>query len=573
MSRTESEIAAKNPPAYRLGYFIFYTNINMLKDHTGERVALRSQGVQVLARLLEHCGEVVSKDALSEAVWRDTFVTDDSLVQCIADIRRALGDSDHEIVQTVPKQGYLVVATALDAEALGRVQGGDAPKVGRRKTSGPLIAAVVLGLLVLGLGYFAFGPFDVPTAAEETVPLPNGPRVVLVPFRNLGENPDDAFFTEGLMRDINAQLSRFSNLFVIAPEAAAAFRDNPDCGAIRAALKADYILSGTAQRYKDRVRVTTAFLDAKSCQQLTPPGPFDRDLSIDDVLDIQLEIASKVASEIGSSDAPLFNVAVQREIRDRAPETLSAYECVLQGYWFYQTFAPPAHRRARACLERTVSEEPGYSLAWSRLAFTYMEAKKFVIDPPPDWAERAGEAAKNALATDRGNPDGYYAEAALSRMNGEDIAVFLDFANKAIQLNPNDSWILADLGTWLAYSGRWEEGEAWITRARALNPNLHSGFNNVWHLHAFMRGDYPEAINIMLTMGTLVHMNMASLAASYALKGDQAKAEEWVARLREKYPDFEKEPRAPFRARGMPPELIDKLMEGLAVAGYDVPAE
>ena len=46
-----------------------------------------------------------------------------------------------------------------------------------------------------------------------------------------------------------------------------------------------------------------------------------------------------------------------------------------------------------------------------------------------------------------------------------------------------------------------------------------------------------------------------------------------LARLREKYPDFEMEPRAPFRARGMPPELIEKLMEGLALAGYDVPAE
>ena len=64
-----------------------------------------------------------------------------------------------------------------------------------------------------------------------------------------------------------------------------------------------------------------------------------------------------------------------------------------------------------------------------------------------------------------------------------------------------------------------------------------------------------------------------SLAASYALNGDQEKAEEWVARLREKYPDFAKDPRAPYRAGGMPKELIDRLMEGLELAGYDVPPE
>jgi len=573
MSRTEPEIVPKDSEIYRLGDFIFEMKANQLRSIDGTRVALRSQSTQVLARLLRQCGKVVSKDALAETVWQDTFVTDDSLVQCIADIRRAIGDTNHEIVQTVPKQGYLVVAKKGDAGRSGDDASGVPPASGRRGAGTAVALAAVLGLAAFGLGYLASRPAEPPQATGIAAPLPNGPRIVLIPFRNLGENPDDAFFTEGLTRDINAQLSRFSNLFVIAPEAGAAFRDNPDCSAIRERLNADYILTGTAQRYNDRVRVTTAFLDAKSCRQLTPPGPFDRDLSVDDVLDIQLDIASKVASQVGSGDAPLFNVAVQQKIRDRAPETLSAYECVLQSYWFYQTFAPPEHRRARACLERTVKEEPGYSLAWSRLAFIYMEARKYVIDPPPDWAERAGEAAKTALATDRDNPDGYYAQAALSRMKGEDIGVFLDFANKAVDLNPNDSWILADLGTWLAYSGRWEEGEIWITRARALNPNLHSGFNNVWHLHAFMRGDYPEAIRIMLAMGTLVHMNMASLAASYALNGDQAKAEEWVARLRERYPDFEKDPRAPFRARGMPQELIEKLMAGLVLAGYTVPAE
>lgn len=567
MSRTEPEIDPKESEIFRLGDFVFYKNINQLRGADGARVPLRSQSTQVLALLLRHRGEVVSKDALAEAVWQDTFVTDDSLVQCIADIRRALGDAGHEIVQTVPKQGYLVIATIAGDAARG---GGAGRRGGRIR----LVAlALLLALIALGVGFLAMGPTGAPMAAGPAVPLPEGPRIVLIPFRNLGEDPDDAFFTEGLTRDINAQLARFSNLFVIAPEAGVAFRDDPDCDAIRQQLKADYILTGTAQRYNERIRITTAFLDAKTCRQLTPPGPFDRDLSVGGVLDIQLEIASKVASEVGSSDAPLFNVAVQRDIRDKAPETLSAYECVLLGYWFYQTFAPAEHRRARACLERAVIVEPGYSLAWSRLAFIYMEAKKFVIDPPPDWVERAGEAARNALAQDRDNPDGYYAQAALSRMKGEDIAVFLDFANRAIAINPNDSWILADLGTWLAYSGRWEEGEVWITRARALNPNLHSGFNNVWHLHAFMRGDYPAAINTMLTMGTLVHMNMASLAASYALNGDQAKAEEWVDRLRAKYPDFVKDPRAPFRARGMPDELIEKLMEGLVLAGYDVPAE
>ena len=64
-----------------------------------------------------------------------------------------------------------------------------------------------------------------------------------------------------------------------------------------------------------------------------------------DILDVQLEIAKKVVAQIGSSDAPLFNAAVQAAIRRKAPETLESYDCVLLTYWFYETFAPERQRR------------------------------------------------------------------------------------------------------------------------------------------------------------------------------------------------------------------------------------
>ncbi len=186
----------------------------------------------------------------------------------------------------------------------------------------------------------------------------------------------------------------------------------------------------------------------------------------------------------------------------------------------------------------------------------------------------ARDAANNALIADRDNPDAYYALAILSRMLEEDLAVYEKLAKRAIDLNPNDAWILADLGTFLAYAGEWEKGKEWVTRARALNPRLHRGYDNVWHLHAFARGDYEEARNIMLNMGPVRgYMGMASLTASYAMNGERQKAEAMLARIREELPDSLKDPRAPFRARGMPTELIEGLMEGLRRAGLDVPPE
>ncbi|MEP5091515.1 MAG: adenylate/guanylate cyclase domain-containing protein [Paracoccaceae bacterium] len=408
--------------------------------------------------------------------------------------------------------------------------------------------------------------------AKGDTELPTGARIALMPFENVGTDKNDAYFSEGLSRDVSALLAKFSNLFIIAPEATAKFRDEPGCERILEELGADYILRGSVQRSTEKLRVTTTFTDAKTCRQLSPPGPFDVDLSAVNLLDVQLEIARKVPAEVGSSDSPLFRSTVAQEIRDKAPESLNAYECVFLSFWFYQTFTLEGHRKARDCLLRTVESEPNYSLGWSRLAYNYLESKKRSFDTDPNWAQLAREAANKALDADRDNPDIYYALAILSRMTGKSRNVFLNFANRAIELNPNDSWILADLGIFLAYSGEWEKGEAWITRARALNPLLHPGYGNAFHLHAIVRGDYEEAKNVMAGMGGADGpMNLVSMSTALALNGEQEAAEALIREYRESFPENAKDPIAPFRARGMPPELIAKIREGLELAGLDVP--
>ncbi len=369
-------------------------------------------------------------------------------------------------------------------------------------------------------------------------------------------------------------MSKFSNLFVIAPNSVIDFRDDADCGKIRRELQADYILGGTVRRSRDRLRVTTTFTDAKTCRQLNAPGPFDRDLSVGNILDIQLEIAKKVVASIGSADAPLFNARVQSVVRRKAPDSLQAYECVLLSYWFYETFAPDRHRKARACLERAVEIAPDYSLGWSQLAFSNIESKKYAIDTPRNWADLSRAAANRASELDPDNPDAYYALAIVSQMTGEDRVVFRNFAEKAVELNPNDTFLLADLGTWMAYSGAWEKGKEWVTRSKLLNPKHQSWVDYIWHLHHYLKGEYQEARDVALKMNLPNnYMVQASLTATYAMNGEQDKAEQALAHLLEIRPDYPEDPRAPFRTRGMPSELIERLMDGLRQAGLDVPPE
>ena len=105
---------AKSEKTVSIGSFSFDPENGILNDPNAEKVNLRPQTTQVLARLASAPGQLVTKDALMSAIWADTHVTDDSLVQCISEIRRALGRENARRLVTVPKQGY-----RLDAQPEG----------------------------------------------------------------------------------------------------------------------------------------------------------------------------------------------------------------------------------------------------------------------------------------------------------------------------------------------------------------------------------------------------------------------------------------------------------------------
>lgn len=399
--------------------------------------------------------------------------------------------------------------------------------------------------------------------------MPTGPRIAVLPFEEIGVPATEAFFAQGLSRDINVLLSKFSNLFVLSPSSTRSLA-GADCPAIRDQLRADFILSGTVRRAEEDVRVTTSFTDARECRQLNAPGPFTRDLSAQNIFDIQIDIARRVVAEIGSSDAPIFDATLARAIEAKAPEQLNSYECVLLSYWFYENFAPDRHRRARDCLKRAVEVDPSYSLAWSRLAFSHIESQKYGIDPHEGWAEASLQAAQRALDLDAANPDAYYALAIRSQMLGDPQETFENYARKAVALNPNDSFILADLGTWMAYAGQWERGKEWVTRAKVLNPKHQSWWDFIWQLHAYLEGDYAASIAYAQKVNLPGnYMVQAALSAAHGMQGNAAKAEEILAKVIELKPDFAEDPAQPFRDRGMQAELVEKLLHGLARAGLE----
>jgi TolB-like protein len=396
-------------------------------------------------------------------------------------------------------------------------------------------------------------------------------KIAVIPFEELDKKSGGAYFSDGLTKDINTYLSRFTNLVVFAPGAVSEYRQNATCEKIRNELNADYILAGSVRRAQNQLRVTTTLTETSTCRQLISPGPYNRNLDSRNLLDIQIEIAQQVAATLGSGDAPLFNASLQAKIRNKSPNSLESYDCVLLSYWFYENFDADRHKRARSCLEKSVKVDPDYSIGWSRLAFAYIESKKYAINTPEDWEKQARTAANQAINLDPDNAWAYYALAILTQMTTQDLSKFRGFAERAIELNPNDAFVLADLGTWMGYAGEWETAKEWVSRSMKLNPKHQGWLWQTWHLYYFHEEEYEKSRDMALKMNLSGnYMVQASLTSAYAMNGEQNKAEETLLHLLEIQPNYPDDPRAPFRARGIPVELIEGLMAGLQKAGLEV---
>src|SRR5450755_667411 len=104
------------PQKYQFGEFTLDV-VRGSVQKTGEEIKLRPKVYETLKYLVEHPGQLIGKQELMQAVWPNAFVTDDSLVQCTLELRRALDDGRQQILKTVPRRGYLFTAPVMQPPA------------------------------------------------------------------------------------------------------------------------------------------------------------------------------------------------------------------------------------------------------------------------------------------------------------------------------------------------------------------------------------------------------------------------------------------------------------------------
>jgi hypothetical protein len=287
------------------------------------------------------------------------------------------------------------------------------------------------------------------------------------------------------------------------------------------------------------------------------------------------ELAGRLAGAIASPTTKLWKSEVDKtkdQFSKNRTDLLRAYYCVLLSYEYYDTFSARAHKEARDCLLDAVERVPTYAIAWARLGAMYFEEHKYGHNLRPDPLGRARAAARKSIELDPQIAEGYYVLALVHYYTEADFDTFRATAEKAISINPNNAWIVADLGVWTYYSGGWERGVALIERGKTIYSLYPRWIDWPAVLDHYGKHEYTDAkasaIEINLPQNVMVQ---ATLAAAYGQLEELERAKDILEGIRANKPEFDANPRAEFHARRMPDELVESIMDGLRKAGLNVP--
>ena len=502
---------------FQFGRFTLDPNMaSLCRD--GRQLAVRPKSFDVLVYLARNPGRVVSKDELMEAVWPNIFVTDNSLVQCISDIRAALDDEAQAILKTVARRGYLFAAPVAELEPPAREPAQSAPAPGRAAESTPSADAAVpvadrtgarspslyalllvagLALLPLAGAAWWLSGTDWVEATRSlwagSVPAPDlsRPSIAVLPFDEFGGDSDQLSLGDALAEHIITSLSKTPKMLVIARNSTFAYKGRPvNVQEVSRELGARYVLEGSVQRLGNRVRIAAQLIDSTTGYHGWGET-YDRDL--DDIFALQDEIALDVVTAL---QVELTEGEVAR-IRRRGTANLRAWLLVNQSFEHMVRFTKESNERARAMAEEALALDPDYAEAYVRLGRTHLVDYHSGWVPDPAAAlRRAIEAAQRALALDPDYPDTYHLLSAiylyLKRHDDARLAVA-----KALELSPNHSLAKANLGMILTYAGEAETAINVFKEAMRLSPIFPGWFAGELGRAYFQLGRHEEAIEAL----------------------------------------------------------------------------
>ena len=500
----------QTPPAnlYEFGDFQLDAAKRRLRRLDGTPVPLTPRVFDTLLYMVEHHDSVLDKERIMEAVWPDSIVEENNLAQAISKLRQVFGETpgSHSYIMTVPGRGYRFVAGVAqrseDAAAspehaagkepikkpeivsvqVARIQRPVTPWPRPRNTGWLWAFALLAAVVVILIGLFSVRHRSLPAAARRsTSPVPiatasSAPAgipeksVAVLPFDNLSDEKENAYFAAGVQDEITTNLARIAELKVISRTSANLYKSrNPrNSREIGEQLGVAHLLEGNVQRIDNRLRVNAQLIKASTDSHIWAQT-YDRDVA--DLFAIQSEIAQAIAAQLHAKISLAEKLSIER-----APTAdLDAFDLYtraksLSSPAFFSNAGKKDLLEAIDLLNKAVSRDPTFFQAYCQLAWVHDVLYFLGYDRTP---ARLAQAEAAIQAAFRLRPDA--GEAHLARAENF-YRGYLDYDNALTELEvarqtlPNDPRIFELMGLIQRRSGRWEESTRNLEHAVDLDP-------------------------------------------------------------------------------------------------------
>jgi TolB-like protein/DNA-binding winged helix-turn-helix (wHTH) protein/Tfp pilus assembly protein PilF len=467
----------------RFGVFELDLRAGELRKH-GLRVRLQEQPLRVLGMLLEHSGEVVTREELQKYLWpADTFVDfDHGLNKAINKIREALGDSAESprFVETVARRGYRFLAEvkAADAapvrnpdlatqpqpaaEAHDRPNPpGEAAKVQNLSSSHTRkISVFVLLLLAASLAVWKLHPWNRPSSSAAIRSL------AVLPFESLSNDASQDYFADGMTDELISDLGQISALRVISRTSVMSYkRARKPLPQIARELNVDAVVEGTVLRSGNQVRITAQLIEASADKHLWSQS-YEGELQ--NTLALQNDVARAIADQIRIK----LNPQEQAALKKVTVVNPQAFEFYLRGRYFWNKRTADGLKVALTYFNQAIAHDPKYAQAYSGLADTYalLGDWQYAVMTPKEALPKAKAAAIKALELDSALGEAHNSLAfCLDGFDWDFDSAGKEF-RRAIELNPGYATAHHWYAWHLSLLGRFDEAIAEMKKAENLDP-------------------------------------------------------------------------------------------------------
>lgn len=299
------------------------------------------------------------------------------------------------------------------------------------------LAVVAVSAIIVAIGW-RLTLYKAPMPAKSVdpniavYPRIEKPSLAVLPFENLTGDPQQEYLSDGVADQLITSLSQGPYLYVTARTSSFAFKGNPmQAQEIAAKLEVQYLIEGSVQRDKDRMRINVQLIDGRDGNHIWSES-YDRNFS--DLFALQDEIAMAVMAFLNVQITGYATGALKYS----RPANLKAYEHYLRGLYYHLGRRPEDVQRARQSFEEAIHIDPNFGRAYAWLANTYLDEIELRLTTQREQVmEKAEQAAQTALAVDPDYPP-YGTLSRISRLK-KDMETAIVYGRMSVQQAPNDS--------------------------------------------------------------------------------------------------------------------------------------